>query len=267
MTRLSLAGALAAIAVLIGAAPAAALPTILAHRTPTDDITQALQERPATISYTENNERQIAGSYNGPAPTAGPDLGPLNWTVYTETEARAAGIAYAQDCSAVTCNDAGFKPFPATVRAFAPQHGHFTRLTITYTYHGSTVIEHNHLYHYPANDGYRSHWGYAGDLPPKYKKCGTVQLNKRQADRPLRGVVRTNPDDASCTTALQVARKATTRVADVGNPLPAPRGWECRGGFRPSVDNPRPQLIGCWRKGAASIFEQSFRPYYQISVR
>jgi hypothetical protein len=269
MTRFSLACAFAAIALLIGAARAAALPTILTGRTATDDISQRLQERPPTISYTEANERQIAGSYNGFAPGGGPDFGPLTWTVYTEAEARAAGIAFVTDCSALTCDEeAASKPFPATVRAFAPQHGRFTRLTITYTYHGRTVIEHDHLNHYPADDeGSRSHWGYAVDLPPKYKRCGTVQLNRRQADRPRRAVVRTNPEDASCATALQVARKATTRVAEVGNPLPAPRGWQCMGGFRPSVIDPRPSLIGCYRTGAASVFEQSFNPFYQVAVR
>jgi hypothetical protein len=208
----------------------------------------------------------VAGSHLGFGTDPGPDFGPLTWTTYTDAEATATGIAYVPRCSARTCLERPFFPVPASVRAHAPGDGYFTRLTIAYTYVGSTVVEHTRVGQYPADgDGGRAHWGYLIELP-RYERCGKVRLHPRQSNRPLRRTVRVNPDVATCREARRVARRAATRIAGVGNPLPAPPGWACAGGFRPTVDNPRPSSIGCYRRGAASTFLRSFAAFYQVAV-
>jgi hypothetical protein len=252
------------LALAAAAAPAAAAPAILTARTAGLDITQRLEERPATISVSEANERILAGSYLGFGTDPGPDFGPLTWTTYTETEATATGIAYVPRCTARTCLEVAFHPIPASVRAFAPRSGYFTRLAITYTFAGDTVVERTRVGRYPADgDGGRAHWGYVIELPG-YDRCGSILMHRRQFRR--RGRVMVNPDVATCKEARRVARRAATRVAEVGNPLPAPRGWACAGGFRPTVDNPRPTRIGCFRRGAAATFLRSFAPFYQVAV-
>jgi hypothetical protein len=256
---------LAVLALAATAAPAAAAPAILTAATSGRDIAQRLEERPATISLSELGDRILAGSFLGQGRFAIPNLGPLVWTTYTETEATATGIAYVPRCTARTCFERPFGTVPASVRAFAPREGYFTRLTVTYTYAASTVVERTRVARYPAGpDGEPPYWGYQLELP-RYDRCGTIRLHRRQFRR--QGRVIAHPDVATCAEARRVARTAAKRVAEIGNPLPAPRGWTCSGGFRPTVDNPRPSLIGCYRRGPAASFLRTVAPTYHVAVR
>lgn len=255
----------AALALALGtlAAPAAAAPTILTRDIVDRLLPTVLVERPASIAYSgDDTSRQVAGSHLGFAPNGGPAFGPLTWTTYTDVEARAAGIAFVSDC-VPSCEDGTFVSVPASVRAFAPADGHFTRLDVTYRYDGRTLVERARVQHVPDDpDGRPAHWNYE-TLRPRTRRCGSVPFAGLEG----RGRVRVGLTDVTCRRARRIARRAASRPFSIGDILPSPRGWACETGFRPTVDNPRPDAILCHRPGPASRFADSIRYGYRIIVR
>jgi hypothetical protein len=56
------------------------------------------------------------------------------------------------------CADGEFQPVPVSVHVFAPLHGHFTRLTLQFTYHGEHVTDRRGIRH--IGTGSYSFWAY-----------------------------------------------------------------------------------------------------------
>jgi hypothetical protein len=179
-------------------------------------------------------------------------------------EATASGIAFVPLCTARTCLERPFGAVPATIRAFAPRDGYFSRLVVTYDYFGRTVTERTRVFRHTDDVG--SYWSYAVESP-RHRRCGTVALSRRQLGRPARGRVFVDPDYGTCAEAMPVARRGVSRVVGIGTRQPAPRGWECLGGFRPNVDNPRPTMLLCYRTGRAGVFARSIHGVWQVGVR
>ena len=80
----------------------------------------------------------MLGGFTGKGPF--PRFGRLNWPSWTDTQAQGSGAVWLDDCTP-NCAQGAFHPYASQVRAFAPHGGHFTRLTLRYSYKGKRVIE------------------------------------------------------------------------------------------------------------------------------
>jgi hypothetical protein len=125
---------LAATAALLGAlafAPiaSAATPTVFNGK-------GGFQTRPGSISYTGDGTGVIGGS-DGSGPR---NPGHLKWATYTSSGGRAGGVVWINDCKP-SCAEGKFSPIPVSVLVTRPSGGHFTRLTLTYTYSGRRVVD------------------------------------------------------------------------------------------------------------------------------
>ena len=124
--------AVALAVVAAGASAASArLPTVL-----TQDSTRVFVVRPATIGYTGDGTG-IIGGRDG---TDARHPGRLRWPVYNRRQGVGTGIVWLDDCEP-DCADGAFHPYAARVHVFTPKHGHFTRLTVSFTYHGRHVVD------------------------------------------------------------------------------------------------------------------------------
>ena len=121
--------------VLVPVAPGAArLPTLLADGPRGRAYTW--QVRPAQITYTGDGSGILGGS--GGTSAAHP--GRLKWTGWTRTGATGSGTVWIDDCKP-DCADGTFNGHRVKVNAFRPVKGHFTRLTLRYTYRGKRSID------------------------------------------------------------------------------------------------------------------------------
>lgn len=114
-------------------ASAAALPGVLTqigHGPP-------FAVRPAQIIYTGDGSG-ILGGFSGKGPL--PHFGRLSWTLWNQHEALGHGAVWLDDCEP-NCAQGTFHPYAAKVHAFGPQQGHFTRLTLRYTFEGKETID------------------------------------------------------------------------------------------------------------------------------
>ena len=96
--------------------------------------TAQLGIRPASFPYSGDRSAYLGGS-DGTGRAH--DFGHLRWTSWTTKVATATGVAWLYVCRA-SCR---FTGYPASVRAFRPASGHFTRLTVVYRYQGLTVTD------------------------------------------------------------------------------------------------------------------------------
>jgi hypothetical protein len=87
------------------------------------------QVRPAHIVYTGDGSG-VLGGFDG---TGSAHPGRLIWSSWTTTRAQGSGAVWLDDCTP-DCADGKFTPHAVKVNAFRPINGHFTRLTLTYTY-------------------------------------------------------------------------------------------------------------------------------------
>jgi hypothetical protein len=128
----------AAAAVPAGSARAAgALPTLLGNwvKGPSK-----LLVRPAQIIYTGDGSGALGGFDGG----KGKGFGHLTWTRWTTGSAFGHGADWIDDCRP-DCADGTFTAHRATVNAFRPSAGRFTRLTISSSYAGKPLISHMKL--------------------------------------------------------------------------------------------------------------------------
>jgi hypothetical protein len=124
-------GATIAVAV-AGSALAQGLPTLLgnAAKGPTK-----LLVRPAQIVYTGDGSGILGGFDGG----RGKGFGHLRWTKWTTGSAFGHGADWIDDCRP-DCADGTFTPHAATLNAFRPRSGRFTRLTVTTSYRGRPLV-------------------------------------------------------------------------------------------------------------------------------
>ncbi len=91
--------------------------------------------RPAQIIYTGDGSGILGGFDGG----KGKGFGHLRWTRWTTGSAFGRGADWIDDCRP-DCADGTYTGHAATVNAFAPSAGHFSRLTITTTYRGKPLV-------------------------------------------------------------------------------------------------------------------------------
>lgn len=106
--------------------------------------------RPAQIIYTGDGSG-VLGGFTGHGPFR--RFGQLRWPSWTDTQARGSGAAWLDNCTP-NCAEGTFHPYAAQVRVFAPHDGHFTRLTLRYSYNGKRVIERLGIAKFGANYSY-----------------------------------------------------------------------------------------------------------------
>jgi hypothetical protein len=123
-----------AAAVLVGAL---ALATAASAATPTVfNGNGGFQTRPGSISYTGDGTG-VVGGRDGSGPR---QPGHLSWTSYTSTAGRATGVVWLNDCRP-SCAEGHFQPRPVAVTVGVPRGGHFTHLTLTYSYGGKRIVD------------------------------------------------------------------------------------------------------------------------------
>ena len=125
--------ATAAVAALTGSAVAqGALPTLLGN---SPKGPEKLLVRPAQIIYTGDGSG-ILGGFDG-APGKG--FGHLRWTRWTTGSAYGHGADWIDDCRP-DCAGGTFTAHAATLNAFRPRGGRFTRLTVKSSYRGKSLV-------------------------------------------------------------------------------------------------------------------------------
>jgi hypothetical protein len=95
--------------------------------------------RPHSISYTGDGTG-IVGRLPGDLRAVGRRPGFLHWTAWTRTHANAFGTLWGKSCIP-DCAGSPFSRQPVHVTAFRARRGHFTRLTLYYTYRGRPVVD------------------------------------------------------------------------------------------------------------------------------
>lgn len=92
--------------------------------------------RPAHIVYTGDGSG-VLGGFDG---TNAAHPGHLTWTSWTQQRAQATGAVWIDDCSP-DCANGTFTAHAVRVVAFRPLNGRFTRVTLTYRYHGKRDVD------------------------------------------------------------------------------------------------------------------------------
>ena len=115
------------------------LPTLLADG-PHGQLTW--QVRPAHIVYTGDGSGVLGGSDG----TGAAHPGHLKWASWTRTEATGSGTVWIDDCKP-DCAEGTFTGNRVKVNAFRRVKGHFTRLTLRYTYHGKRHVDRRGIWH------------------------------------------------------------------------------------------------------------------------
>lgn len=144
---------LSAIAVSLGCV---ALPSLASARLPgvlTQEAHHPFAVRPASIGYTGDGTGILGGQDGSSARRPGH----LHWKIYTNRQGLAFGVNWLNDCEP-DCAEGEFHPVPVTVHVFAPRNGHFTRLTLQFTYNGESVTDRRGIRHFGS--GGFSYWAY-----------------------------------------------------------------------------------------------------------
>jgi hypothetical protein len=138
----ALAALAAAVLWAFGAGSAAARPQAHAARRhlpvlATGDLTAIV--RPHSISYTGDGTG-IIGRLPSYSPGVGQRPGYLHWTMWTRTHAEAVGTLWVKSCIP-DCAGSPYYRQPVRVTAGRVRDGHFTRLTLYYSYQGQAVVD------------------------------------------------------------------------------------------------------------------------------
>jgi hypothetical protein len=96
--------------------------------------------RPAQIIYTGDGTGILGGFDGG----KGKGFGHLTWTRWTTGSAFGHGADWIDDCRP-DCAQGTYTAHKATVNAFRPSGGRFTRLTISSSYRGKPLVSHMKL--------------------------------------------------------------------------------------------------------------------------
>jgi hypothetical protein len=127
----------AALAVLLpSCASAAGLPGLL-----TNTGGRPFVVRPAQVIYTGDGSG-VLGGFTGKGPLR--RFGALRWSSWGRHQALGSGAVWLDDCIP-NCAKGTFHPYAVRVHAFAPSAGHFTRLTLRYTFEGREVVDRRRL--------------------------------------------------------------------------------------------------------------------------
>ena len=133
--------ACATLPVLAASSYATKLPGLLTVLRSTDGFVV----RPAVIGYTGDGTGFVGGFDGG----GRKHFGHMTWLTWTTTVATGSGALWADNCEP-SCAEGSFSPVPVQVRAFAPRHGHFTRLTLRYEKDGEKFIDERGVKLYPS---------------------------------------------------------------------------------------------------------------------
>jgi hypothetical protein len=131
------AAAVAALCVAPAGGTAHSLPKLLGDSRSRPGYCCSWQIRPASIVYTGDGSG-VLGGVDGVDGRNRP--GHLSWRKWARTQALGSGAVWLDDCTP-DCAKGTFHPYPVQVVAFRPVKGHFTRLTLRYTYHGKREID------------------------------------------------------------------------------------------------------------------------------
>jgi hypothetical protein len=120
-------------ALLASSASAARLPSVLTQI----GHGSTFVVRPAQVIYTGDGSG-VLGGFSGKGPL--PRFGRMSWPRWGQHYAVGSGAVWLDDCTP-NCALGTFHPYAVRVRAFDAQAGHFTHLTLRYTYEGKEVID------------------------------------------------------------------------------------------------------------------------------
>ncbi len=110
------------------------------------------QSRPTQIVYTGDGSGVLGGSDG----TSAAHPGHLRWATWTPKQATGSGAVWIDNCSP-DCAQGTFTSHKVKVQAFRPVKGHFTRLTLRYSYHGRPVIDRRGIERHGGKKGF---WAY-----------------------------------------------------------------------------------------------------------
>lgn len=97
--------------------------------------------RPHGILYTGDGSGIIGRLQPGDARRAvGQTPGFLHWTMWTNNHAAANGTVWLLSCRP-SCAASSYHSYALTLTAGRVRHGHFTRMTLQYRYHGQPVSD------------------------------------------------------------------------------------------------------------------------------
>lgn len=128
-----------------GASSAAGVPGLLTGET----SRHPFQIRPMRVSLIQDGTRYLGGF---DARGRG-DFGHITWLTWTARSATGKGAYWIDDCQPSGCASGTFFGWAARLRAFAPQGGHFTRLTLRYHVDGASVTEEWAIRHFRSPPG------------------------------------------------------------------------------------------------------------------
>ena len=140
-----------AIAVALAALPpasasAARLPTLLTQI----GHGNTFAVRPAQVIYTGDGSG-ILGGFSGTGPLR--RFGRLHWSLWSYRRAAGSGAVWLDDCTP-NCAQGTFHPYAVRVSAFDRKAGHFTHLTLRYTYERKEIIDRRRIMKFGSNFTY-----------------------------------------------------------------------------------------------------------------
>lgn len=120
-----------------------------------DGTGAGLLVRPAEILYTGDGSGELGG-FDGTGKNG--DVGHLRWSSWTRKRAFGTGAVWLDDCTP-NCAAGRFSPHAVKVRVFRPIGVVFTRLTLSYTDAGRTIVDRRTLEQHGGS------WGYGAIVP------------------------------------------------------------------------------------------------------
>jgi hypothetical protein len=96
--------------------------------------------RPTTIVYTGDGSGLIGMLPSSERHAVGQRPGFLHWTAWTNTHANADGTVWLLSCRP-SCAASPYYRYALSLTVGRVRHGHFTRMTLHYTYHGQQISD------------------------------------------------------------------------------------------------------------------------------
>jgi hypothetical protein len=96
--------------------------------------------RPTTIEYTGDGSGVIGKLPSRARHAVGARPGFLHWTAWTNSHAEANGTVWLLSCQP-DCADSPYYRYALRLTAGRVRNGHYTRMTLHYTYHGQKITD------------------------------------------------------------------------------------------------------------------------------